>query len=226
VRRADRLFEIIQIMRQRKLVRAQDLAETLEVSERTVYRDIRDLVSTGVPIEGAAGVGYVLRNGFDLPPLMFNENEIEALVLEARIVGTRTDRDLARAAVSALAKIETVLPERLRRHMADTALHTGQSQLSDIEAENLTALRDALRDRHMVQLDYRDATDVATARWVRPLGLFFFGPVWLLAAWCELRGDFRSFRLDRIASIGVDPARRFDAEPGRTLQDFLDADEA
>ena len=122
MRRADRLFEIIQLLRRQKLVRARDLAEKLEVSERTIYRDVRDLMASRVPIEGEAGVGYALRRGFDLPPLMFDEPEIEALVLGARIVESWTDAKLAEAAGNVIAKVEAVIPERLRQHMAETAL--------------------------------------------------------------------------------------------------------
>ena len=117
MRRADRLFEIIQVMRRKPTVRAKDIAEALEVSERTIYRDIRDLMASGVPIEGEAGVGYVLKAGFDLPPLMFKESEIEALVLGARIVESWADRELSEAAADALAKIEAVIPDRLRGYM-------------------------------------------------------------------------------------------------------------
>src|SRR5262247_1139760 len=122
VRRADRLFEIIQFMRRKDLVRARDLSQALEVSERTIYRDIQDLIVSGVPIEGEAGVGYVLKAGFDLPPLMFNEQEIEALVLGARIVQSCADEKLADAATDVIAKVEAVIPERLRDYMANTAL--------------------------------------------------------------------------------------------------------
>jgi predicted DNA-binding transcriptional regulator YafY len=123
VRRADRLFEIIQLMRRKPTVRASELGAALEVSERTIYRDIQDLMASGVPIEGEAGVGYVLKAGFDLPPLMFKEQEIEALVLGARIVQSLPDATLADAATDAIAKIETVIPERLRGYMANTALY-------------------------------------------------------------------------------------------------------
>ncbi|MBO0743165.1 MAG: HTH domain-containing protein, partial [Hyphomicrobiaceae bacterium] len=122
MRRADRLFEIIQFMRRQDLVRARDLSSALEVSERTIYRDIQDLVTSGVPIEGEAGVGYVLKAGFDLPPLMFREQEIEALVLGARIVQSWADPELATAATDVIAKVEAVIPERLRDYMANTAL--------------------------------------------------------------------------------------------------------
>ena len=122
MRRADRLFEIIQHMRRKPTVRARELSESLEVSERTIYRDIQDLMASGVPIEGEAGVGYVLKAGFDLPPLMFKEQEIEALVLGARMVESWGDSELALAATDAIAKIEAVIPDRLRAYMANTAL--------------------------------------------------------------------------------------------------------
>ena len=122
MRRADRLFEIIQILRRRKLARARDLADTLVVSERTVYRDVRDLMASGVPIEGEAGVGYILREGYDLPPLMFDEQEIEALVLGVRIVEAWADPKLADAAANVLAKVEAIVPDRL---LSDIGLHRG-----------------------------------------------------------------------------------------------------
>jgi predicted DNA-binding transcriptional regulator YafY len=221
MRRADRLFEIIQHLRRKKLVRARDLAERLEVSERTIYRDVQDLMSTGVPIEGEAGVGYVMRSGFDLPPLMFNELEIEALVLGARMAAARTDPKLADAAETALSKIEAVLPDRLRRHMAETALLAPPRDLTPHVAEHLAVLRTAVRERHLAAMRYKDASEQLTERAVRPLALFFLGPAWLLAAWCELRQDFRSFRLDRIAFLGIDPERRFRPERGKSLHDYL-----
>jgi predicted DNA-binding transcriptional regulator YafY len=129
MRRADRLFEIIQLLRRMKLARARDLAEKLEVSERTIYRDVRDLMASGVPIEGEAGVGYVLRGGYDLPPLMFDKQEIEALVLGVRIVESWADAELAEAAGNVIAKVEAVIPERLRRHIAERSEeHTSELQ--------------------------------------------------------------------------------------------------
>ena len=223
MRRADRLFEIIQVLRRRSLTRARDLAEQLEVSERTIYRDVRDLISCGVPIEGEAGVGYVLRGGFDLPPLMFGEQEIEALVLGARIVESWADRELAEAAGNVIAKVEAVIPERLRGHMAETALLAPAAHFSEPISLDPGELRRALRRRQKLRFAYSDETRRATRRVVRPLGLAFYGPVWLLAAWCELRQDFRSFRLDRIRELEVLEAR-FHPEPGKTLNDMLARD--
>jgi len=154
MRRADRLFDIIQVLRRRKLVRARDLAEKLEVSERTVYRDIRDLMAGGVPIEGEAGVGYILREGYDLPPIMFDEQEIEALVLGVRIVETWADPALAAAAGNVIAKVEAVVPERLRRHMEETALLAPADHFTHPIAVDPSELRRAVRQALKVRFHY------------------------------------------------------------------------
>jgi predicted DNA-binding transcriptional regulator YafY len=220
VRRADRLFEIIQLLRRKPTVRARDLSEALEVSERTIYRDIRDLMASGVPIEGEAGVGYVLRAGFDLPPLMFKESEIEALVLGARIVESWADRELSQAAADAIAKIEVVIPDRLRGYMANTALLAPSVHFMEPISFDLADLRRAVRNHTKVRFRYTDVIGQGSERTVRPLSLAYFGPVWVLAAWCELRVDFRTFRLDRIEGFRV-LDEHFRAEPGKTLHDFL-----
>lgn len=211
-------------MRRKALVRARDLSEQLEVSERTIYRDIQDLVASGVPIEGEAGVGYVLKAGFDLPPLMFNEQEIEALVLGARIVESWADAELASAASNVIAKIEAVIPDRLRSYMANTALLAPPHHYMEPIAFDMAELRRALRSQLKVHFCYRDAAAEASERTVRPLCLAYFGPVWLLSAWCELREDFRTFRLDRIGGFAVQ-GERFRQEPGKTLHDFLKRDQ-
>ncbi len=220
MRRADRLFEIIQFMRRRKLVRAQDLARSLEVSERTIYRDIQDLIGSGVPIEGEAGVGYVLRAGFDMPPLMFTEQEIESLVLGARIVQSWADPELAEAAGNVIAKVEAVIPERLKAYMANTALLAPEHAYMEPISFELADLRHAVRSRLKVHFHYQNIYAEASERTVRPLSLAYFGPVWLLASWCELRDDFRTFRLDRIRNFTVQEDR-FSDETGKTLHDFL-----
>ena len=220
MRRADRLFEIIQFLRRKELLRARELSGALEVSERTIYRDIQDLIASGVPIEGEAGVGYVLKAGFDLPPLMFKEQEIEALVLGARIVESWADPELATAATDVIAKIEAVIPDRLRDYMANTALLAPSHHYMEAISFDIAELRRALRRQLKVHFRYQNATGNASERTVWPLSLAYFGPVWLLAGWCELRIDFRTFRLDRIDGFRVE-AERFRAEPGRTLNDFL-----
>jgi predicted DNA-binding transcriptional regulator YafY len=224
VRRADRLFEIIQFMRRKELVRARDLSEALEVSERTIYRDIQDLVASGVPIEGEAGVGYVLKAGFDLPPLMFKEQEIEALVLGARIVESWADAELSAAASDVIAKVEAVIPERLRGYMANTALLAPAHHYMEPVTFNMAELRRAVRSHLKVHFNYRNAIAEDSQRTVRPLCIAYFGPVWLLSAWCELRQDFRTFRLDRIENFEV-RTDRFPPEPGKTLHDFLKRDQ-
>lgn len=219
MRRADRLFAIIQLMRRNKLVRARDIAQKLEISERTVYRDIQDLIASGVPIEGEAGVGYVLKGGFDLPPLMFTEEEIEALVLGVRIVRSWADAGLAEAADDVLAKVAAVLPHRLRAYMQETPLDAPPNHWAEPISIDLAELRRAVRDRLKLSIEYRDRDGSTSHRTIRPLLMSFFGPVWTLTAWCELRDDFRSFRLDRIMKLTVGDSFRH--EPGRTLNDYL-----
>ncbi|NVD39006.1 YafY family transcriptional regulator [Ensifer sp. HO-A22] len=223
MRRADRLFEIIQILRRRKATRAADLAALLEVSERTVYRDISDMISRGVPIEGEAGVGYILRPGFDLPPLMFNENEIEALLLGTRIVQSWADPELAEAAASALYKIGEVVPDALGRQLDLVNLWTPVEPARVPITIDQAALRRAIREKRKVQFVYRDLEDRTSDRRVRPLIMAFYGHVWLLAAWCETRNGFRVFRIDRMSDFGA-LEEYFTTEPGRTAEDFLKQD--
>jgi predicted DNA-binding transcriptional regulator YafY len=215
-----RLLAIVQHMRRNKLVRAEDLAAAYGVSERTIYRDIRDLVASGVPITGEAGVGYVMRPGYDLPPLMFSEAEIEALVLGARIVESWADKELAAAAGDVIAKVETVLPERLRSYMENIALVAPKQHYMQPIDVDLADIRSAIRKHRKIQFAYTDGVGDESERIVRPLSLAYFGPVWILAAWCELRQDFRTFRLDRIRNFKL-TSQTFRPEAGRTLNDFL-----
>lgn len=225
MRRADRLFQIVQELRRRKLVTARQLAATLEVSERTVYRDIRDLAASGVPVEGEAGVGYVLQRGYDLPPLMFTEEEIEALVLGARIIESWADPGLAKAASDAVAKVEAVLPERLRDQVSRLPLAAPADHRAAPMSVDAGAIRAALRSRRKLHFHYCNAEGRASERKVRPLALAFYGPVWLLIAWCELRVDFRAFRLDRMERMTL-LEEPFAEERGKTLHDFVVADRA
>lgn len=200
MRRADRLFQIVLCLRRRRAVTAEQMAEELEVSARTIYRDIRDLMASGVPIDGEAGVGYRLRPGFDLPPLMFNADELQALRLGAEIVRGWADPDLARAARTALERIEAVLPEKLRRtgpqpfFVPDFFIPAGTKNF-------LAELRGATQAKQQVRIGYVRADGEESTRQVEPVGLFFWGNRWTLGAWCGLRGAFRTFRLDRIASV-------------------------
>lgn len=218
MRRADRLFQIVQILRRRRLTTARDLAEKLTVSERTIYRDVQDLVASGVPIEGEAGVGYRLK-GFDLPPLMFTREEVEALVLGARIVQSWTDPELARDAAEAIAKIEAVLPQDRSHLVKNTFLFAPDGHYKEEITVDLPALRKAVREQRRVRFCYTNAEGGASERTIRSLALVFYGPVWLLVGWCELREAFRTFRLDRMRDLEVLDCVQ--PEPGRTLQDYL-----
>lgn len=223
MRRADRLFEILQILRRKNVVRAADIAETLEVSRWTVYRDVRDLMANGVPIDGEAGAGYMLRPGFDLPPLMFDEREIAALLLGTRMVESWADPELAEAARNVIAKVRAVAPERQRRELDDVTMLAPTNHVSEPIAIDRIALRRSIRDRRKIRFDYSDGADRRSERYVRPLLLAFFGPVWLLPAWCELRRDFRVFRLDRMSKLEV-LDEHFRPERGKTAIEFLKLD--
>jgi predicted DNA-binding transcriptional regulator YafY len=220
MRRADRLFQIIQLLRRRHVLTAGAIAGELEVSERTVYRDIADLVRSGVPIAGEAGVGYTLRRGFDLPPLMFTEEEIEALVLGTRVVSSWADDDLAKAAESALARIEAALPDKLKARLTGSRLFAPAFHVPQGVAAALADLRHAIDGHRKTELAYMDGDGAESNRTVRPLGLFFWGNKWTLTAWCELRDDFRDFRLDRIQGMTMLDGT-FEPEAGKTIEDFF-----
>lgn len=220
MRRADRLFQIVQILRARRLTTASHLAERLQVSERTIYRDMQDLSLSGVPIMGEAGVGYALKKGYDLPPLMFDYDEVEALVIGARMAAAWGSAPLAKAANEALEKIAAVLPEPKRSVIESTRIFAPDFALSAEQSRRFEAVRRAIRARRVLQYDYQDEAGKASQRDARPLALYYWGRTWTLAAWCELRKDFRNFRLDRIANIRM-LEREFRDEPGKTLADFI-----
>ncbi len=220
MRRADRLFQIVQLIRGRRLSTAAFLAERLEVSQRTIYRDVADLQHQGVPIEGEAGVGYRLGAGFELPPLMFSQGEANALVAAARLAQAWLDPGLAREVEGALGKILSVLPPAARLAAEAQALYAPLVGLDARTQATLQALREAVQSCHVVEIDYADVQGRPSLRRLRPLGCFYWGKVWTLSAWCELRNDFRGFRIDRIAAFKVLP-ERFRQEPGKTLADLL-----
>jgi predicted DNA-binding transcriptional regulator YafY len=220
MRRADRLFQIVQLLRRRRTVTtAKQIAGKLEISERTVYRDIRDLILAGTPIDGEAGVGYRIRPGYDLPPLMFDREEIQALVLGARIVRQFGDPSLARASEAILSKVATVLPKELEPLLADTRLFVPNIVGGSRSADGLAIAREGLTAQRRIRFRYTSERGDATERTVRPLGVFFWGRTWSLAAWCEMRVAFRNFRLDRVSDAAL--LDRFEEEPGRTLRDLL-----
>jgi predicted DNA-binding transcriptional regulator YafY len=199
---------------------ATRLARELEVSERTIYRDVQDLIGSGVPIQGEAGVGYALPRGFDIPPMMFTVEEIEALVLGARIVSSWTDPTLARAATEVLTKIEAVLPERLKPRFEHTAMFAPRGRLPPAVLSHLALIRASIADQQKMRISYARPDGQRTERTVHPVGLFFWGAVWTMVGWCELRNDFRTFRLDRMKNTIV-LEEKFQPGPGRLLSDFL-----
>lgn len=223
MRRADRLFQLVQLIRGRRLSTAAYLAERLAVAPRTIYRDVADLQHQGVPIEGEAGVGYRLGSGFDLPPLMFTENEAKALVAAVRVAQIGLDAGLAAGAEAALSKILSVLPAAARAAAESQAVYAPLNVMTGLDAhtrQRLQELREAVQAQRKVQFTYRDLQNKTSQRTVRPLGCFYWGKVWTLTAWCEARGDFRNFRIDRIQGFEL-LAERFKQEAGKTLADFL-----
>jgi predicted DNA-binding transcriptional regulator YafY len=208
VARSQRLLELIQVLRRhRRPVSGATLSDELGVSLRTVYRDIQTLIGQGASIDGEAGVGYVLRPGFVLPPLMFSDEEIEALVLGSRWVARRTDEPLARAAANAIAKIAAVLPDDLRDSIEGNGLLAGPGPEPEPTPIDLASIRQAIRTERKLVLHYADAKGGRTKRTVWPVALGFFDRVRVLAAWCELRQDYRHFRTDRIVTLRLTDKR-------------------
>src|SRR5579875_620542 len=223
MRRADRLFRIVQMLRSGRLKTARALAERLQVSERTIYRDVRDLQLAGQPIEGEAGVGYTLRREFDLPPLMFTPEELTALVLGARLVQAWGGAESVSAAKSALARIEAVLPPELAARLDAIALYAPGFSMPMAHRKLLDQIHAACLSRTVLEFSYTrlgEDTSRAEQRSVRPLALAFWSGVWTLAAWCETRADFRNFRLDRIESLVVTP-RLFTPKRGQRFEDYI-----
>lgn len=226
MRRADRLLRLVHVLRRhRRPVTAQRLAEELEVAKRTIYRDIADLQASRVPIEGEAGIGYILRPGYDLPPMMFTIEEAEAITLGLRLVQDRGDAALAEAAADAMTKIAANVPAALAAAIEQSTLlvPARSSEAADF-GPNLPELRQAIRDQVKLEISYADQCGCETERTIWPLAMFFYTHVTLLCAWCELREDHRMFRSDRIrslASTGV----RFNGRNGALLDEFLDREE-
>jgi predicted DNA-binding transcriptional regulator YafY len=197
--RSERLLELIQTLRRyRRPVSGQTLADETNVSLRTLYRDIATLQAQGADIEGEPGMGYILKPGFLLPPLMFSEDEIEALVLGSRWVASRTDSDLSRAAANVLAKITAVLPDDMKPKIEGSNLLVPPAWNDVRDVVDLSLVRKAIRNEHIVAIDYVDAAGVPTERRIWPFALGFYERVRVVAAWCEMRNDFRNFRTDRI----------------------------
>ncbi|PID49450.1 MAG: DNA-binding transcriptional regulator [Proteobacteria bacterium] len=220
MRRADRLFQLVQILRNKRSVTARELAERLGVCERTIYRDMRDLSVSGVPLESEPGIGYRLRYSLDIPPLMFDANELEALVVGARMLRVWGGNELGQSAQSVLDKVEAVLPPELKAQLQDTFLFVPRFMERPELSQRMDHVRFAIYQQRYLKLLYRRADGEYSERVIKPLGLFFWGQVWTLAAWCELRDGFRNFRLDRIQALFVQPDS-FTLEEGQNLQAFL-----
>jgi predicted DNA-binding transcriptional regulator YafY len=222
MRRADRLFLLIQALRGRRAVPAHRIDEELRVSLRTIYRDVQDLQRSGVPIEGEAGVGYVLRKGAEIPPLMFDRDELEAVLVGARFVEAFASEQLGHAARRALLKIEAVVPPELRARSERSRVFAPVTPRWARERALMGELHQACMTRIVVHLDYAREDGMRADREVEPLCLVFWGQAWTLGAWCRLRRDFRNFRIDRIHALRLTGERVTD-NAARDLEAYLRA---
>lgn len=220
MRRGDRLFQLLLELGRGRVRTARQLGEKLGVSERTVYRDIADLAAQGTPIEGAAGIGYSLRAGYQVPPLMFERDELEALALGAAWVAGYADEDLRAAADRVLSKIDAVLPQRLRPGLKAEGMEVLAFSHDPRTRRALSAARRGMKAQRRLSAVYVDLKEQQTERVLWPLGLFYWGRVWTLAAWCELRAGYRSFRIDRFVSLDVLPTS-IPSDAAISLQGYL-----
>ena len=221
MRRADRLFDIIQTLRTaRHPVTAAALAEQLEVTVRTIYRDIAALQGSRVPIEGAPGLGYVLRRGYDLPPLMFTSEEADAIAVGVRLLRRLRDAKLQQAAESVLAKLAVVVPEPLQPHLVSAPIYVSDGDAPPVTGIDPAVLRDAIHEARKMAIAYVDERGQYTHRTVRPIAMAYYVDVTVLGAWCELRNDFRNFRVDRISNAEL-LDERFLAESSRLMAEWL-----
>lgn len=222
MRKASRLFEIIQILRlSRRVVTAAEIAEQLEVTPRSIYRDIAALQAMRVPIEGERGLGYILRPGFDLPPLMFSVEETEAIVLGLALLERTADTGLKQAARRVNAKIAAAVPVPLRQVLQGNALQAWGSIAPAPEGIDLAMVRAAIRDERKLLIDYRDELANATERTVRPLALVYYSTTAVIVAWCELRQAIRNFRADRVEDC--QPLEDFFLGEGNALRELWTA---
>src|SRR6266481_1769953 len=221
MRRADRLFDIIQILRTASHpVTAAALAEKLEVTVRTIYRDIAALQGSRVPIEGAPGLGYMLRRGFDLPPLMFTIEETDAIAIGVRLLRRLRDPKLEAAAESVLAKLSAVVPQELQPQLVGAPLYVSEGSAPAVTGIDLSQLRNAIRETRKLAITYVDEEGRHTRRTIWPIAMAYYVDVTLIGAWCELRNDFRHFRVDRILASDV-LDERFSADSGRLTAEWL-----
>ena len=221
MRRADRLIKIVHYLRRmRRAVTARQIAEHFEVCQRTVYRDIQDLMNSGVPIVGEAGVGYLIDKKYHLPPVMFDFDELEAIALGINMVRTWTDEKFSKVAENALEKIQAVLSEPLLNEMQQLTTYSAESGDKIPWEVSFSDIRECIRSRRKIKFHYTDLNDKTSDRTIRPLSLVFFGPVWLVLGWCETREDFRNFRLDRMAELAI-PGTTFKDEKDKTIKAYV-----
>ncbi len=220
MRRADRLFQIVQLLRTHKKMTAQQMSERLMVSERTIYRDMQDLSLSSVPIISETGVGYSIDSSYSLPPIIFNEGELEALLLGMRMVQSWSDKPLADAAIRAIEKIECILPNHLKASLQNQQILVPDFNTLSEVALWLPDIRHAIKKNHKLNLCYQREDRQRSSRTVWPLGLFFWGKVWTMVAWCEKRDDYRQFRIDRIEQLNVNDDL-FTTTTEQTLDNYL-----
>lgn len=216
MRRTERLFRVIQVLRGAgRPVTGQELAAQLEVSLRTLYRDMAELVAQRVPVRGEAGTGYVLDKGYDLPPLMLTPDELEAAVLGASWVAARADPQLAQGARDLVAKLAAVIPEALRPALLDSGLRPISFAARTADGVDIAEVRRAIRDSHTLRITYADAQGATSKREIWPVFLAYMDAVRIVVAWCETRGDYRHFRTDRLRAL--EPTGRRIPTPRRQL---------
>lgn len=204
MRRADRLIRLVHYLRRmRRAVTANKIAEDFGICRRTVYRDIQDLMNSGVPIHGEAGVGYIIDKKYHLPPVMFDPDELEAIALGVNMVRNWTDEQFAIKAASAMDKIQAVVSENLLHELEQLSTYSLPSAAKIPWQVSFSDIRECIRRKQKIAFTYIDLKEKTTKRRVRPLSLVFFGPVWILVTWCEKRKDFRNFRLDRIKNLKI-----------------------
>lgn len=221
MRRADRLIKIVHFLRRRRrAVTAKRIAEEFDICTRTVYRDIQDLVDSGTPITGEAGVGYIIDKQYYLPPVTFDPDELEAIGLGISMVRQWTDDKFAAKANSAFEKIQAVLPSNLQGELQQITTYSMPTSTAVPWTVSFSDLRECIRSRRKIKITYTDEARQNTARTLRPLALIFFSPVWLLTSWCEKRKDFRNFRLDRISAIDYCD-EKFEDEADKNLKAFM-----
>lgn len=226
MRRSDRLFDIIQRLRTATgPVTSAALAAELEVTQRTIYRDIATLQARRVPIDGAAGIGYVLRKSFDLPPLMFTADEVEAIAIGARLVRRLRDAKLQEAADSVFSKVTVVLPEALRRQLTATPIYVSPGDTVEPQGVDLADVRAAIRDSRKLHISYADENGRRTNRTIWPIAMAYYVDVTLVGAWCELRNGYRNFRVERIQSSTV-LDEHFDQDNGRLFREWSELPKA